>query len=255
MPRPVCQTKAKNNNPKNGNSPSKSTPQKHKLLSRSQSPSEKAVNACSMPSFPTPSLASRSVRMTYAIARGEQGVLTFEPYKSILLPHWRFRTVPIAQESSKVLKGAFDFYVHSQDFVGADMARKFIQMGMTRARRYANHKGGKKYDKSERELERDGGERKVLPKSGGHAGMEEKAAASEVFKEVWRACIENAGYLKLKENWKREKTQWERAGRHLEDEEEATVKKEEDDVVKKEECTIVKEEGILAELGIKAEFA
>jgi hypothetical protein len=26
------------------------------------------------------------------------------------------------------------------------MARKFLQMGYTRARRYANHKGGKKYD-------------------------------------------------------------------------------------------------------------
>ncbi len=26
------------------------------------------------------------------------------------------------------------------------MARKFLQMGFTRSRRYANHKGGKKYD-------------------------------------------------------------------------------------------------------------
>ena len=25
------------------------------------------------------------------------------------------------------------------------MARKFLQMGMTRAKRYANHKGGRKY--------------------------------------------------------------------------------------------------------------
>ena len=34
----------------------------------------------------------------------------------------------------------------AEDFVGADMARKFLQMGFTRARRYANHRGGKKYD-------------------------------------------------------------------------------------------------------------
>ena len=27
-----------------------------------------------------------------------------------------------------------------------DMARKFLQMGITRSRRYANHTGGKKYD-------------------------------------------------------------------------------------------------------------
>ena len=30
--------------------------------------------------------------------------------------------------------------------MGADMARKFLQMGYTRARRYANHRGGRKYD-------------------------------------------------------------------------------------------------------------
>lgn len=68
--------------------------------------------------------------MSYEIARGEQGVLTFEPYKSILLPHWRFRSVAIAEESSKTLKRAFDHYVECEDFVGSDMARKFIQMGM-----------------------------------------------------------------------------------------------------------------------------
>lgn len=77
--------------------------------------------------------------MSYEIARGEQGVLTFEPYKSILLPHWRFRSVAIAEESSKTLKRAFDHYVECEDFVGSDMARKFIQMGMTRARRYDSH--------------------------------------------------------------------------------------------------------------------
>ena len=32
-----------------------------------------------------------------------------------------------------------------RDFVGADMSRKFVQMGMTRAKRYANHRGGRKY--------------------------------------------------------------------------------------------------------------
>ena len=85
--------------------------------------------------FPTPSLSDTRLRMSYEIARGEQGVLTFEPYKSFLLPHWRFRAVAIAEVSSQTLKGAFDFYVEKGDLVGADMARKFIQMGMTRAKR------------------------------------------------------------------------------------------------------------------------
>ena len=39
-------------------------------------------------------------------------------------------------------------YLKANDFPGADMARKFLQMGWTRARRYANHKGGRKYDKT-----------------------------------------------------------------------------------------------------------
>jgi hypothetical protein len=68
----------------------------------------------------------------YRVGKGEQGVLLVEPYKGELLPHWRFKT--------------FLAYLKAEDFPGADMARKFLQMGWTRARRYANHKGGRKYD-------------------------------------------------------------------------------------------------------------
>lgn len=39
----------------------------------------------------------------YRIGGGEQGVLLVEPYKSELLPLWRFRTVEIARESSNVI--------------------------------------------------------------------------------------------------------------------------------------------------------
>ena len=41
----------------------------------------------------------------YKIARGEQGVLTVEPYKSEILPHWRFRWdyVPNYRQRSIVL--------------------------------------------------------------------------------------------------------------------------------------------------------
>ena len=162
-------------------------------------------------SLPTPSLDSKALRMSYRIARGEQGVLTFEPYKSILLPYWRFKTIPIATTSSQNLKSAFDHYVKIKDFVGADMARKFMQMGMTRAKRYANHKGGRKYDKSERDLERDGGERKELPKSEGHPGREEKLVVSGVFKDVWRACMADEKYLALKAEFVEEQKGWDKA--------------------------------------------
>ena len=39
-------------------------------------------------------------------------------------------------------------YRAKNDFVGMDMCRKFLEMGFTRARRYANHRDGNKYDKN-----------------------------------------------------------------------------------------------------------
>ena len=66
----------------------------------------------------------------YAIGRGEQGVLLVEPYKSEILPHWRFKNPELATESSEKIYGMFLDYLEAEDFVGADMARKFLQMGL-----------------------------------------------------------------------------------------------------------------------------
>ncbi len=82
----------------------------------------------------------------YSIGKGEQGVLIAEPYKSEILPHWKFATPEVAQKSAEKIYELFENYKNQNDFVGMDMARKFLQMGFTRSRRYANHKGGKKYD-------------------------------------------------------------------------------------------------------------
>jgi hypothetical protein len=84
----------------------------------------------------------------YRVGRGEQGVLLVEPDKSELLPHWRFRTPEIARVSAAHIFGLFLRYRDDGDFVGMDMARKFLQMGFTRARRYANHPSGRKYDRA-----------------------------------------------------------------------------------------------------------
>src|SRR6188474_2294470 len=81
----------------------------------------------------------------YRVGRGEQGVLLVEPYKSEILPHWRFRTVAVARTSAAAITALFLEYKKRRDFVGMDMARKFLQMGYTRARRYANHASGRKY--------------------------------------------------------------------------------------------------------------
>lgn len=142
--------------------------------------------------------------MSYRIGRGETGVLTFEPYKSLLLPYWRFRTIPIAKKSSSELYTAFLIYHDTQDFIGMDMARKFIQMGMTRAKRYANHKGGRKYDK-DTGVEMD--------KSTGHEGTGEKEGASLVFRSVWEDCRAHEGYQGLKERFMKEQKEWDKVER------------------------------------------
>ena len=39
----------------------------------------------------------------YRVGKGEQGVLLVEPYKSEILPYWRFRTPDIARPSPQNL--------------------------------------------------------------------------------------------------------------------------------------------------------
>ncbi len=119
------------------------------------------------------------------IGKGEQGVLLVEPYKGEMLPHWRFKTVAEAKKSSTTIYKMFLAYLKADDFPGADMARKFLQMGWTRVRRYTNRKGGRKYDKKTGE---------PLPR----AEDGEKAAAAAVFYERYVAARQHAEYVRQK---------------------------------------------------------
>jgi hypothetical protein len=118
----------------------------------------------------------------YRIGRGEQGVLLVQPYKREILPHWRFRTVQEARKSAAAIAVLFRRYRAEGDFVGMDMARKFLQMGFTRARRYANHASGRKYAK---------GSRRLLPVKKDSV----KAAAAEVFRRHWERVRRDPAYL------------------------------------------------------------
>jgi hypothetical protein len=141
-------------------------------------------------------------RMSYRIGRGEQGVLTFEPYKSHILPLWRFRTVQIAQKSAEDLWEKFKDFKDQRDFVGMDMTRKFIQMGMTRAKRYANHAGGRKYEK---------GTNRELPKSEEHPDKKEKETASLIFRGYWERCKEDEDYQNLKNEFLKRQKEWKKS--------------------------------------------
>ncbi|ALI12223.1 DUF4385 domain-containing protein [Salmonella enterica] len=120
----------------------------------------------------------------YQVGRGEQGVLLVEPYKSEILPFWRYKDEASAMKSAEQIYQLFEAYRQQDDFVGMDMARKFIQMGYTRARRYANYKGGKKYAE-------DGS-----LNTRGNDPI--KAAAATVFKGWWDKIRQDEDYMKRK---------------------------------------------------------
>lgn len=120
----------------------------------------------------------------YQVGRGEQGVLLVEPYKSEILPFWRYKDEASAMKSAEQIYQLFEAYRQQDDFVGMDMAPKFIQMGYTRARRYANYKGGKKYAE-------DGS-----LNTRGNDPI--KAAAATVFKGWWDKIRQDEDYLKRK---------------------------------------------------------
>ncbi len=116
----------------------------------------------------------------YWIGSGEQGVFHAEPYKSELLPLWAFKDAETAQKSSDAIYAKFLEYRAEGDFVGMDVARKYLQMGYTRSRRYAKYKGGKKSQPFERE-------------------DPVKARSAKIFHEKWRLAAEDEEYLRIKE--------------------------------------------------------
>lgn len=126
----------------------------------------------------------------YRVGKGEQGVLLCEPYKSEILPYWKFRTPDIAKVGSAHIFDLFQSYLNKNDFVGADVARKFLQMGYTRARRYCNYKGGRKYDEKGNLISQLG------------SGDPLKAESAHIYYEKWRAAENHPVYKHLKEVWK-----------------------------------------------------
>ncbi len=140
----------------------------------------------------------------YRVGRGEQGVLLVQPYKGEILPHWRFATPDVACESSEAIFALFEKYLKDGDFVGADMARKFLQMGFTRARRYANHKGGKKYDgpvPDDKKGQSGAHGRAELPRQ---SEDPVKAESARIFKAKWDEAEANEEYARLKKEHRAE---------------------------------------------------
>ena len=127
----------------------------------------------------------------YRIGRGEQGVLLVRPYTDVICRHWRFKTLKEARVSSQKIFDMYLDYRIQKDFVGMDMCRKFLEMGFTRARRYANHKDGKKY----------GNDGKVLPQEKDWA-TSEKAKSAQRFKDFRDLVTQDEFYISMRKQWR-----------------------------------------------------
>ena len=130
-------------------------------------------------------------RKLYRIGRGEQGVLLVRPYTNDICTHWKFRTPEVAVESSNYIFGMYLNYRDEEDFIGMDMCRKFLEMGFTRARRYANHNSGKKYDD----------EGNVRPQESDHA-TSRYAKSAQIFKKVRDIVAKSDTYVKMRKEWR-----------------------------------------------------
>jgi len=128
----------------------------------------------------------------YRYRAGEQGVFKVEPYKGELLPDWGFKDEAAAAASVEALREQYETYRAQDDFVGMDMVRKYLQMGFTRAMRYAKYPGGRKYDE-------DGTER--APQQWADP---EKRAAAVRFRNAWQALTDDPAYQRLKKRHQEE---------------------------------------------------
>ena len=131
-------------------------------------------------------------RKLYRIGRGEQGELLVRPYTDDICAHWRFIDETAARKSSTKIYEMFLGFKAKGDFIGMDMARKFLEMGFTRARRYANHSSGRKYDKMSG---------KIRPQEHDWR-TNTKAKSAAIFKKVRDKAAYDSEYKEMRKEWR-----------------------------------------------------
>jgi adenylosuccinate lyase len=137
--------------------------------------------------------------------KSEVGVLSYK-YSKILAKYWRFKTPDTALLSAKILYKIFKSHIASLElfkdkinndihskkiskyFIKADLCRKFIQMGYTRAKRYYYHKSGIKWKKTKT------GKWNILPNEYDDIKLE----SANIFKIYLKKIMDNKLYTKSK---------------------------------------------------------
>jgi hypothetical protein len=116
----------------------------------------------------------------------ERGAFKIQPYKDELLPVWEIADLEAAEDGAAALFERYRAYREAGDFVGMDMTRKYLQMGWTRAMRYAKYPGGKKYE------QRDG---ERVEREPDRWYDEEKREIALVYKEYLDRVRDDEAYL------------------------------------------------------------
>ena len=142
--------------------------------------------------YKTLDFTDEETRKLYRIGRGEQGVLLVRPYTHDICPYWRFKTPELAVKSSNHIYEMYKDYEDQKDFIGMDMCRKFLEMGFTRARRYANHNSGRKYKK---------GTKQILPQED-DCMSSKYARSATIFKKVRDLVAYNDTYSMMRKAWR-----------------------------------------------------
>jgi len=118
----------------------------------------------------------------YIIGDGSFGVLKYLPYKDEIFPCWSFGTYKSAKNSSKKIYKLFKYYLKTKDFPGADLARKYLRMGVSKGISYSEYNSkntkGKKLKKEKWE-------------------DPEKYKIYKVFKKYHDKAIKNKRYIKM----------------------------------------------------------
>jgi len=70
--------------------------------------------------------------LKYVVTNDCGGMYICEPYKDDLLQSWKFSTTSAARKSAELIKGMFFKYLACEDFVGADLAKKYLRAGHIR---------------------------------------------------------------------------------------------------------------------------
>ncbi|MXR51777.1 DUF4385 family protein [Halovenus sp. WSH3] len=131
----------------------------------------------------------------YRYTSDERGAFKIEPYKSELFPEWTISDLDSANSGAEAIYDRYCEYREAEDFVGMDMARKYLQMGWTRAMRYAKYPGGRKY-------EDDDGDR--VERDPQRWYDEEKREIALIYKEYLDSVREDDAYGRAKTHLRRE---------------------------------------------------